>query len=288
MNIIDWRIEYRCSDECTYCFASEHIPILSLDEERIVLEKICHSNVQVVNITGGEPMLDSSRCVRIIRTLYENGKDVYLSTNGYAFESWRKEVDKLALLGLPLDGYDGKSNTVNGRNKDAFSRVLEILNSNEIKGTNLKIGTVVTHNCVDDTRLKRISEFLDNYPIKLWRIYEMIPEGRGEKNRRILMLNEKERCGLHNIVRKISEMQHPYRIELVTREMRSSAYFIIQPNGVVMTPIDYGDSVSEIELGSLIELSINELEKRWQKIINTQEASQYNKNRYFDVKGVRL
>ena len=286
MNIIDWRIDYRCNAECSYCFASKHLPLMTQTEESIILNKISHSNVNVVNITGGEPMLDTLRCIRIIRSLHENGKSVYLSTNGYAFDSWKQDINRLALLGLPLDGYDIKSNMIDGRDQNSFIRVLEILDSPEAFRTNIKIGTVVTRNSIDRMRLIKISEFLDKYPVQVWRIYEMIPEDRGAVNQKALALNKLERCMLLEIVRELCEIEHPYRIELVTREMLSSAYFIIQPNGVVMTPIDYGEVVNEIELGSLITHSINELKEKWLKKIKVKNPSHYMKERYCDVKGV--
>ena len=259
---------------------------MSKKEEEIVLDRICQSNVQVVNITGGEPMLDTSRCIEIIRKLCGSGKDVYLSTNGYAFDYWKREIGNLALLGLPLDGYDEKSNTVNGRDQHSFSRVMEILNSQEVSGTNVKIGTVITRNSIDRVRLIKISELLDKLPVQLWRIYEVIPENSGEINKKALLLSETERYVLQDAVQEICKAEHHYRIELVTRNMRSSAYFIIQPNGMVMTPIDNGEVVEEIEIGSLIDHSLYMLEAKWLKVIEAQNVSDYAKERYYDVKGV--
>ena len=105
-----------------------------------------------------------------------------------------------------------------------------------------------------ENNLETLSQLLDKLPVDIWRIYEVLPENRGEKNKDMLILDKADRQELYRHIQQISGRNHSYRVELVTREMRNSNYLIIQPDGGVMVPLDTGKQVYEFQLGNLIEL----------------------------------
>jgi len=284
--IIDWRITHSCDNNCLYCYGSKPVKRLSLTEEAYLLDGIARSQCSIVNITGGEPLLSPERCFNIIRTLVHSGKSVYLSTNGAnAIENLDFLCEYVSLLGLPLDGYDGVSNQINGRAENAFSLVQGILEANQQrqKKIKIKVGTVITKKNLSAEHLERMCDLLQGYGISTWRIYEMIPVNRGEANRAELELDAREREALCEIVETLRSRAPQMNIELATRSMRNSAYFIIQPDGSVILPADSDHQASEIEVGHLLHETMDEVYEKWQAIANADRSAAYRQTRKDDV-----
>lgn len=284
MQIIDWRICSDCTDFCNYCFASEKFPSISLEQEKIIIDKIIHSNIRVVNISGGEPMIDTERCFRIMDILRQHGKKVYLSTNGYQVSSHLLRIkNTVSLLGLPLDGPDEVSNMVCGRSRESFRRIESILKDPIAEKIKIKIGTVITRKNLSYQTLKGLAEFMDCNPVNIWRIYEMLPENRAIQNRRNLELTPEELNELTQITQKIAKKEHHWHLELVTRQMRNANYMIIRPDGSVIIPIDMGIRVDEVVLGNLIDLSFQELIQKWKVIAEKRTNILYARQRFSDI-----
>lgn len=79
--IIDWRITSTCNCLCSYCYASEVIDSVSKKNENIILKKICDSECEIVCISGGEPLLDYTRVINIIKMLKKYNKKIFLLCN---------------------------------------------------------------------------------------------------------------------------------------------------------------------------------------------------------------
>lgn len=286
LQAIDWRITSLCNEKCLYCYGSKQINRINASEERIILNKIITSPIRMVNITGGEPMLEYKRCFRIIRALSQGGKKIYLSTNGNSLLEYLDFVyENVALLGLPLDGYDEESNQINGRSVTSFSVVKNILEANALREQkiNIKIGTVITRRNLSFEYLFKMCAFLQAYDIKIWRIYEMIPVNRGMDNKKILELNEVDRKKLHHIVQTIQKYNSKIKIELACRSERDSAYFIIQPDGTVIIPEDNCENAHERVIGDLLEESFSEVYNKWEKNACKKYDLKYMEQRVNDV-----
>ena len=166
-----------------------------------IIDEIVHSCCKSVCITGGEPLLESDTC-DIIQELHERGVSIYLSTNGTKYMEQKGKLEKfIAKLSLPLDGYDEKSNGINGRHifsqgskDESFLAVKEILEYYEHTPHDfaIKIGTVLTKKNADIETFKKMYNFLKNYSIDMWKIYEIIPEGRGIEHSEDLVLTNDE------------------------------------------------------------------------------------------------
>lgn len=61
-----------------------------------------------------------------------------------------------------------------------------------------------------------------------------------------------------------------FKIELVKRENRNAAYFIIQPNGTVVVPIENSNTkkVDEICIGDMLKDNIDMIVNKWNKEVN--------------------
>ena len=286
LQAIDWRITHSCNNYCFYCYGNKPINRVSISEEEILLKKIISSPVKMVNITGGEPMLEPERCFNIIKTLTAGGKSVYFSTNATNLEDNLDFIfENVDLLGLPLDGYDELSNQINGRAQNSFALVKNVLEKNNCRNEkiNIKIGTVITKKNLDLKHLSKMCDLLTEQGIKVWRLYEMIPVNRGANNRDKLELNDLDRVELYNIICKLRELAPNIKIEFASRASRASAYFIIQPDGSVIVPIDSIDNTQEKIVGNLLTESFDEVYNKWKSVSGMENDTEYMQMRTADV-----
>lgn len=286
LQAIDWRITHACNNQCLYCYGNKPIKRISPADEAILLEKIVSAPIKVVNITGGEPLLNRERCFHIIRTLSQSGKKIYLSTNATDLVDHLDFIsENVALLGLPLDGYDDASNQINGRAVDAFDLVKNVLDANKKRWNkiDIKIGTVITKKNLDADHLTKMCNFLMAQGIRIWRIYEMIPVNRGADNRDALELTDADRNQLVQLVSLLQSHAPSIKIELATRASRASAYFIIQPDGSVILPTDSYGEADERLLGNLLTESFDDIYRKWGDAAGMDYSADYMQMRTEDV-----
>ena len=278
LEVIDWRITSKCNNNCQFCYAlndgTTNCEDLSKEDIDRIISKINNINFNAICITGGEPTL-SDNLVTIAETIHDNNHSVYLSTNGTKYLEKREEIeDYIDKLSLPLDGYDESSNSVNGRNKDSFETVkniLEYYKKNPKRKFNIKISTLLTKKNCNDDHFKKMYALLEQYPIDIWKIYEFIPEARGSrrKNRNKYELSNDDTSKIKNLVNEFS-VNSKFIIEIVERKHRNAAYFIIQPNGTVMIPIENNrnETVDEIAIGNLLNSKNSDILSDWYEKVN--------------------
>ena len=270
LEVIDWRITSQCDNKCQFCYASNTCKNLSINEIDKIISEINRINFNAICITGGEPTLNDN-LVTIIEKLYESNHSIYLSTNGSKYLERKDDIENyLDKLSLPLDGYDSISNSINGRNLESFETVKRILDyyskDNTYRKFNIKISTLLTKkNCTTD-HFDKMYQFLKEYPIDIWKIYEFIPESRGssKSSRRKYELTNEEKLKIKDKVNSFS-LESKFKIELVERKDRNAAYFIIQPNGVVMIPTEdeSNDIVNEVKIGNLLKETRSGILAEW-------------------------
>lgn len=258
---------------------------MTVEQEDVVIRKILGSPSRIVNITGGEPMIDGDRCCAIIKKLYDGGKKVYLSTNA---RHGIGELDFLSkyvsLLGLPLDGYDLVSNSVCGRNEGSFDEVINMLSvlDARYKHANVKIGTVVTRLNNNEKTLFGIFNVISRFScVKTWRLYEFIPVNRGAAHAE-LALSSDERSETEKLVLRMRAERRHVKIEFATRVDRGFAYFIILPNGTVIMPTESEGKAGEEYIGDLVAEEFDTVAARWKE---RAHAAEYIAMRATDVIG---
>lgn len=275
LDVIDWRITSRCDNLCGMCYAcndnnlTKEIPI---DKIESVMDKISNLNCKSICVSGGEPTI-VNHFEKVIQGLYNRGFSIFLSTNGYKYFEHRNEIEQcIDKLSLPLDGYDEYSNRKNGRNEDSFKNVKKVLDyyQKHKHSFPIKISTVLTRNTNDINHLKALLSFLKGYDISIWKIYEFIPENRGVANISCL-----ETSGINKVKNWINTVKKDcnFKIELVRREKRNAAYFIIQPNGDVIIPIEDKNKkiVFDKKVGNIIdEENINSIIHKWSMYVDKE------------------
>lgn len=257
--IVYFRITSRCNNDCKYCYGPKKVRALRFKRLKKVFDLFSKNKVKGVVLTGGEPLIHKD-IARIFKALKKHHLKIFLDTNGDWFFKYRKEIQKnVSVLGLPLDF----ASDVSYRHKNHFRKIKTILDwYNETKEKPLlRIGTVVTKDNFQE--LPKIAEFLKNYKIDLWKIYQFIPIGlSATKNRKSLDIREKI---FEKVTSEIKEKYSSYfKIAISKRKERSDAYFMINPNGQVVMPTDNGKTCREIIMGNIFD---KDIVVKWKKLV---------------------
>lgn len=257
--IVYFRITSRCNNDCKYCYGPKKVRALSFQRLKKIFDLFSKNKVKGVVLTGGEPLIHKD-ITKIFRVLKKHHFKIFLDTNGDWFFKYQKEIqENVNVLGLPLDF----ASDISYRHKNHFRKIKTILDGyKKTKGKPLlRIGTVVTKDNFQE--LSKIADFLKNYKIDLWKIYQFIPIGlNATKNQKALEIRE-------NIFEKVtSEIKEKYsayfKITISRRKDRSDAYFMINPNGQVIMPTDDGRICREIIAGSIFD---KDIVTKWKKLV---------------------
>ena len=117
------RLTY-CNLRCTYCdseYAFYDGKDFSIDE---ILEKIKEYNCNLVEVTGGEPLLQS-QCINLLRELINNKYDVMLETSGsLSIKEVPEDVKKIIDFKCPTSGME---------HKNLWAIINDVNNNDEVK-----------------------------------------------------------------------------------------------------------------------------------------------------------
>lgn len=280
IRVIDWRITTACNNKCKFCYGCNPDIMDLSNKEDIdrVINFIKMVKCEAVCITGGEPTL-SMYFYYILEELYKAHIKVFLSTNGIDYIKNREKIEKfISKLSLPLDGYDNESNMIGNRKDGSFDEVKNILDyyqsAPEKVKLKLKIGTVLDRG-MHPEHLSKMYNLLSEYSILAkWKIFELIPEGRGEDYK----TKDYDASFYDDYKNRLKEYasnrkKNNFEIDFAKRRDRDSAYFVILANGEAIIPrdefyINGSDRVSEIPLGNVIKDNIEDIIKKWNTYCN--------------------
>ena len=266
ISIIDWRITNKCPQNCLYCFCDKTIKTADETNTEIILKKLCTTPVSKICISGGEPLYDIARCKKIMNTLKLAQKRIYLSTSAYFFsKNFHNLLEYVDVLGLPLDGFNNISNTSGGRLNDSFNytiNALKLLSSSTYQSIQLKIGTVLTRENCNPKSLKQIYNLISGYNVNVWRIYELLPENNGYIYYKHLAPSTEQLQQIQEYIHYLNSLSN-ITIQYINRIDRNRKYFIIQPNGAVILPIDNGTYIDEYSIGNFVTDSFTTLYQKW-------------------------
>jgi 7-carboxy-7-deazaguanine synthase len=114
-----------CNLRCSYCdtqYSYEEGADMTIDE---VLRRVDFSGVRLVEITGGEPLLQGEETIALINKLLEKGYEVLVETNG---SMHIQEIDERVTVILDMKTPDSGMS-----HKMDFSNLESIKNSDEVK-----------------------------------------------------------------------------------------------------------------------------------------------------------
>lgn len=272
--IVDFFVTGRCDMECPFCYGAD-VPVenkrdslplykptvettkvtgngalrpeLSVEQCKIMLEKLAGLGLKKLNIGGGEPLLrhDTPEIIRYAKQL---GISVYLSTNA-TFTKARYDLikDNIDVIGLPLDGSTINVNVAMGRAhylRDRMLGLLQFFYSAEPKHK-IKVGTVISKiNAYDILNVGRfLFETEGIYRPDVWRVYQFEKVERGEDNAQKYEITDQEFWDIVNLLKK----QLPQaNIAPRANSDHNNAYFFISPDGMLQLVDNRHRSVLDI------------------------------------------
>lgn len=107
--ILVFFVSFKCNLHCAMCYAwvkQKQIKELNLDEIKTILDdKVLKDNLEIINITGGEPTLrqDLSEIVKIMLQSCLRLKRIDISTNGVNTPEVIDQVERILVVLLPTN-----------------------------------------------------------------------------------------------------------------------------------------------------------------------------------------
>lgn len=150
-----FKITENCPCDCSFCDSKEKYQkilkkkTLSFEEWKSISDKLIKNGLEVVVISGGEPLLNSEITFKLIDYLHEYNVYVVLNTSGIVFKN-NNLLEKLKmhfpnLLVFSIDSAYATQHNENRRTNGVFEKVIELIdNLNKHTIYPLAIRTVIT------------------------------------------------------------------------------------------------------------------------------------------------
>ena len=231
----DFQLTSRCNMACDFCFGSEPSTELNTEQVKKILDDLILSGFKSIVFTGGEPLIRKDIDELLKYANVANLRTV-LSTNGTLLLDHLDTINQYVdWLGLPLDGDNQKTNDSMRPLFGHFDIIMKILDRIKDKTIlpNIKIGTVVSKLNYD--HIEGIGSILEDVPISTWKLYQFTPLERGRLNKESLYLQDDE---FEQICKRIIECYPKLHIVVSSIKDREGSYFLIKPDGSVVTPYD--------------------------------------------------
>ncbi len=244
----DWQITTRCNMVCGFCFGSERSAELNTEQAKIVLDNLVQSGFKSIGFTGGEPLIRRD-IDELLKHAYLGNLELVLSTNGtLLFEHLEPINLYVDWLGLPLDGYNPNTNDSMRSLPGHFAKMMKILDLIRDKTLlpKIKIGTVVSK--LNVNHVEGIGSILEDVPIQTWKLYQFTPLERGRENKELFTLQD---AVFEEISNRVRERFPKLHIVVSSIKDREGSYFLIKPDGSVVTP--YGEQY--LTIGNILRTS---------------------------------
>ena len=151
-----YKITESCPCDCTFCdsnYKYNYIlkkKILSYEEWVKITDKLVESGLEVVVLSGGEPLVESETTIKLIDYLHQNNVFVVLNASGALFKNSKNLLLKLTehfpdLLVFSVDSIDPKKHDNNRRLDGVFDSVVSSIKYLKALGDfPIAIRTVIT------------------------------------------------------------------------------------------------------------------------------------------------
>lgn len=273
--VVDFQVTGICNMVCNFCDgAPKYMKGASLENVQGSIRKLADIGLETLVISGGEPLIRKD-IFDIIKYGYEQGLEVYLSTNGILLPKIYPRIkDYLKCLGLPLDGSSREMNSKMTRNPsqyDATTNMLRYFKENHPTHT-VKIGTVVSK--INKEDLSSTAEVLFNSKDlslpDVWRLYQFTPIGDGLFSRDIHYISDEE---FDKITKNLINHYPDKNITTLTNEDSNDSYIFINPD----LDIEMLTDDIYIKVGNMRDITIKELNMLKQEYIDVIDKGSRNR-----------
>ena len=144
-----WEITNNCNYKCPHCRAYQEYQKDKKKKKKIIIKQLIDAKVLLVNISGGEPLLNE-RVFDIATELSKNNIYVALSTNGYFYPKYRKEIVEsgIKFVQVSLDGKKELHEKFRGI-KGSYDKAIETLEMAKEDGLRTQMNVTITSSNVN-------------------------------------------------------------------------------------------------------------------------------------------
>lgn len=166
INTVYFHVTQRCNLNCTYCYNKKNLNLSKeLDTKNIIkiLNKLKKINVEVVNFTGGEPLLRND-IEEILKEAKKLKFNVCLLTNGTLLN---KHISILGVIDkciVSIDNIDNKENSLTRKGIDGYDVLSTIEQLPEKYKEKICVRSVVTKG--NENIIERNRKYFDKLKIK--------------------------------------------------------------------------------------------------------------------------
>jgi MoaA/NifB/PqqE/SkfB family radical SAM enzyme len=239
---------FSCNNNCIFCSNLADRDSNKTTEE--VMSELEHGHEQgykILEFIGGETTIRADFLDLITYAKKIGYKDIRISSNGrlFSYPKFTQDAEKagLAYVGISFYGHNQALHQAATRTPGSFEQCLAgIKNILKTKKISLAINTVITK--LNYRALPEMAAFLNKLGVKEWRLIELIPDGAGKENYRILATD------YHEVV--------PYISQATKIAKKISAFFIYdfpfcvfkknfisKPSVYFFTPMDRCEKVDQ-------------------------------------------
>lgn len=184
-----FKITENCPCDCAFCDSKEKYEkilkkkTLSFEEWKSISDKLIKNGLEVVVISGGEPLLNSEITFKLIDYLHKHNIYVVLNTSGIVFKN-NNLLEKLKmhfpnLLVFSIDSAYAAQHNENRRTNGVFEKVIELIdNLNKDTIYPLAIRTVITKS--NYKQLPKIIEDFNNRGIDCIKLTNIENDAEGK------------------------------------------------------------------------------------------------------------
>lgn len=179
-----WEITNNCNFKCPHCRAYQKYHKEDKQIEDRIIDELIKSKVMVVNISGGEPLLNP-RVFDISRKLYVNNIYLMISTNGYLYSKYRKDVvdSGIKLVQVSLDGKKELHEKFRGLD-NSYEKAIEALQMAKEDGLRTQMNVTITSENVNDLEWN----YYKAKELKVDKVFyrRVVPYGKAKENQYVL------------------------------------------------------------------------------------------------------
>lgn len=179
-----WEITNNCNYKCPHCRAYQEYNKEDKNIEDTIIKEIIDSKVMLVNISGGEPLLNP-RIFDIAKRLYKKNIYLALSTNGYFYSKYRKEIvdSGIKFVQVSLDGKKELHEKFRGI-KGSYDKAIEALKMAKEDGLRTQMNVTITSRNIDNLEWNYNMAKELNVDKLFYR--RVVPYGKAKVNRDVL------------------------------------------------------------------------------------------------------
>jgi radical SAM protein with 4Fe4S-binding SPASM domain len=181
--VAGWELTLACNMNCIHCGSSAGLPRpdeLSTEEGLSLIDQLTDLGLQVMTLSGGEPLLHPS-WETYAKRLSSAGVDTYIITNGLLLEKFAERIRQTGVrrISVSIDGLEETHNFIRN-NPKSFEKALRGIKAANDAG--LFTGAVTHISKANIDEMERMYQLFKEINIKLWQIQITFKMGRMKEN----------------------------------------------------------------------------------------------------------